>query len=59
MLGAAVSQDGDEGLLVGAELLLSGLEEDLQGQIHSMFVTGKEGKQVVGYAVQEPIRSDG
>lgn len=48
MLGAAVSQDGDEGLLVGAELLLSGLEEDLQGQIHSMFVTGKEGKQVVG-----------
>lgn len=48
MLGAAVAQDGDEGLLVGAELLLSGLEEDLQGQMHSMFVTGKEGKQVVG-----------
>lgn len=59
MRGAAVSQDGDEGLLVGAELLLSGLEEDLQGQIHSMFVTGKEEQQVVSWAVQETIRNDG
>lgn len=32
VLGAAVPQDGDEGLLVGAELLLAGLEEDLQGR---------------------------
>lgn len=36
MLGAAVSQDGDEGLLIRAELLLSGLEEDLQEQINNV-----------------------
>lgn len=34
MLGAAVAQDGDKCLLVSAELLLSGLEEDLQAQKH-------------------------
>lgn len=34
MLGAAVAQDGDERLLVSAELLLSGLEEDLQARKH-------------------------
>lgn len=37
VLGAAVSQDGDEGLLIRAELLLSGLEEDLHEQINNTF----------------------
>lgn len=34
MLGTAVAQDGDERLLVSAELLLSGLEEGLQARKH-------------------------
>lgn len=37
VLGAAVSQDGDEGLLIGAKLLLPGLEEDLQEQMNYTF----------------------